>query len=133
MTFDRVRPLGELELLGVSAGAAAGGFVTAERLSGLPTGPSFALGAALGAGLFFAAARALDWKRRWTNPGAAALLGAAIAAAALAGTYARARAVALLGDRTAAERDLRAARERYEAMNAPRRVEQVDAELAALA
>jgi len=46
---------------------------------------------------------------------------------------ARARAAALLGDRAAAERDLRAARERYTALQAPHRVEQVDAKLAALA
>jgi class 3 adenylate cyclase/tetratricopeptide (TPR) repeat protein len=45
---------------------------------------------------------------------------------------ARARGAALLGDRAAARRDLRVARERYGALRAPRRVAQVDAELAAL-
>jgi adenylate cyclase len=45
----------------------------------------------------------------------------------------RARAAALLGDGPAAQRDLRAARERYAAMDAPYRVAQVDEALAALA
>jgi tetratricopeptide (TPR) repeat protein len=45
----------------------------------------------------------------------------------------RARAATLLGDRSTAERDLHAARERYQAMDAPQRVAQVDAALAALA
>ncbi len=105
LASNRVRPLGELELLGISAGAAGGGFFAAEQLSGLPAGPVFAVGAVVGAGLFLTAARALDRPRRWTNPGVAALLGACIGVAALAGSYARARedAVApvvawLLGD-----------------------------------
>jgi tetratricopeptide (TPR) repeat protein len=45
----------------------------------------------------------------------------------------RAQAADLLGDVAAAKRDLRAAREGYQAMEAPRRVAQADAELAALA
>ncbi|MEN8158811.1 MAG: AAA family ATPase, partial [Myxococcota bacterium] len=44
----------------------------------------------------------------------------------------RARAATLLGDTRAATRDLRAARERYLAMDAPRRVTEVDEALAAL-
>jgi len=91
LASGRVRPLGELELLGLSAGAAGGGFFAAEQLSGLPAGPVFAIGAALGAGLLLTAARTLDRPRRWTNLGVAALLGGCIAVAALAGSYARAR------------------------------------------
>jgi tetratricopeptide (TPR) repeat protein len=44
----------------------------------------------------------------------------------------RGRARALLGDREAAEQDLRAARERYSGMSAPRRVDEVDEALSAL-
>jgi adenylate cyclase len=46
---------------------------------------------------------------------------------------ARARAQALLGDTGAAARDLRAARDRYRAVGAPRRAAQAEAELTALA
>jgi hypothetical protein len=98
-------PLRELDWLGAAVGAAGGGFAAAQLV---PVGPAlvlFALGAALGGGLGWRAARALDRAQRGANLGALVFLGAAIGVAALAGTYARARrdAVAplvawLLGD-----------------------------------
>jgi iron complex transport system permease protein len=99
------RPLLELEGLALSVGAAAGGFALANALPALPALLAFAIGAAIGGALGFAIARALDRPRRAANLGVLVVLAAAIAAAALAGTYARARrdAVApivawLLGD-----------------------------------
>ena len=99
------RPLRELDWLGTTAGAAGGGFAAAQLAAGGPALALFALGAALGGGLGWRAARALDRSQRGANLGALVFLGAAIGVAALAGTYARARrdAVApltawLLGD-----------------------------------
>jgi iron complex transport system permease protein len=104
--------LRELEWLGLSVGAAGGGFAAVALGPALPALPvlgRFALGAIAGAALLFAAARFLDRPRRATNLGVLLLLAVAILAAALAGTYARARrdAVApivawLLGDLTGA-------------------------------
>jgi iron complex transport system permease protein len=84
----RERALFELELLALSAGAAGGGVALARGLGGAAALAVFALGAVVGAGLAFGAARALDRPRRWTNLAAAGLLVALVAAAALAGTYA---------------------------------------------
>lgn len=99
------RPLRELEILALSAGAAGGGFWLARGLSGAAGLLAFAAGAAAGAALFGFAARLLERPRRWTNLAAAGLLAVLAAIAALAGTYARERgdpvaaAVAwLLGD-----------------------------------
>jgi ABC-type Fe3+-siderophore transport system permease subunit len=99
------RPLGELALLGLSTGAAAGGFALAAGRSGASGLAAFGLGAALGALLLAAAVRAIDRPRRSTNLAAAALLAAMIGLGAVVGSYARARrdtvapAVAwLLGD-----------------------------------
>lgn len=103
------RPLRELEWLGASVGAAAGGFGLVLAMPGLPAFAAFAIGALLGGALLCGAARALDRPRRATNLGVLALLAVAILGAALAGTYARARrdAIAplvawLLGDLTGA-------------------------------
>jgi ABC-type Fe3+-siderophore transport system permease subunit len=99
------RPLGELELFALASGAAGGGFLLAGGRTGAAALVWFAAGALGGGAFLFAAARALARPARWTNLGAAALLAAGIASAALAGSYARARrdavapAVAwLLGD-----------------------------------
>jgi ABC-type Fe3+-siderophore transport system permease subunit len=101
----RSRPLGELELMAISGGAAGGGFATVQALGALPAAVAFGIGALAGAGLALAAVRAFDRAARWSNLAVALLLGAFIAVAALAGTYVRARqdAVAaatawLLGD-----------------------------------
>jgi ABC-type Fe3+-siderophore transport system permease subunit len=100
-----LRPLGELERLALTVGAAGGGFVAVGGRAGVPALLAFAAGALAGAGLLFGAVRALDRPRRSANLGVAVLLAALIGAAALTGTYARARrdlvapAVAwLLGD-----------------------------------
>jgi ABC-type Fe3+-siderophore transport system permease subunit len=99
------RPLRELAQLGAVAGAAGGGFAAAQLVPVAPALLPFALGAVLGGLAGWRAARALERPRRTANLGVLAFLGAAIAVAALAGTYARARrdAVAplvawLLGD-----------------------------------
>jgi iron complex transport system permease protein len=91
------RPLRELELLALSAGAAGGGFVAAHGRLGAAALAAFAVGSLLGAAASFAAVRALDRPRRWTNLGAAALLAAFAGAAALAGTYGRERRDGLAG------------------------------------
>jgi iron complex transport system permease protein len=98
------RPLRELAGLAISAGAAGGGFALATRTA-LPPPLAFVLGAGVGAAVAWLCVRALDRPRRATNLGASAVLVVAIAIAALAGSYARARsdfvapAVAwLLGD-----------------------------------
>jgi hypothetical protein len=103
------RPLRELDWLGATAGAAGGGFAAAQLATGAAALALFALGAALGGGLGWRAARWLDRAQRGANLGALVFLGAALGVAALAGTYARARrdAVAplvawLLGDLTRA-------------------------------
>jgi ABC-type Fe3+-siderophore transport system permease subunit len=103
------RPLRELEWLGASVGAAAGGFGAVVLATPLPPLAAFAAGALAGGALLFAAARALDRPRRLANLGVLALIAAAVFGAAVAGTYARARrdAVApivawLLGDLTGA-------------------------------
>jgi hypothetical protein len=99
------RPLRELAQLGAVAGAAGAGFAAAQHAAGGAALGLFALGAALGGFAGWRAALALERPRRGANLGVLAFLGAAIAVAALAGTYARARrdAVAplvawLLGD-----------------------------------
>jgi ABC-type Fe3+-siderophore transport system permease subunit len=99
------RPLRELAQLGAVAGAAGAGFAAAQLAAGGAALALFAVGAALGGFLGWRAALALARPRRAANLGVLAFLGAAIAVAALAGTYARARrdAVAplvawLLGD-----------------------------------
>jgi len=99
------RALRELEWLMAAVGAAAGGFAVARALPGVPGFVAFAAGASLGGAASLLAARALDRPRRATNLGVLAAIAVAILAAALAGTYARARrdAVAplvawLLGD-----------------------------------
>jgi len=99
------RPLRELGMLGISSGAAGGGFLLAAGRSGTAGLASFVAGAVLGATLFWALTRVLERPQRWTNLGVAAALAAMGTVAALAGTYARARtdavapAVAwLLGD-----------------------------------
>jgi ABC-type Fe3+-siderophore transport system permease subunit len=84
-----LRPLGELELFGLSAGAAGGGFVLSGSLASPAVG--FALGAVLGGGLALAAVRAIDRPCRWTNLAALGLLASFVGVAALTGTYARAR------------------------------------------
>ena len=91
------RPLRELEGFALSAGAAAGGFLAAQGRTGGLAFAAFTAGALGGAALLHAFARALDRPRRWTNPAAALLLAALIAAAALAGTYARARRDSVAG------------------------------------
>jgi len=97
LTLGSERPLRELEGFALSAGAAAGGFLAAHGRTGGLAFAAFAMGALLGGALLCALARALDRPRRWTNPAAALLLAALIAAAALAGTYARARRDAVAG------------------------------------
>jgi ABC-type Fe3+-siderophore transport system permease subunit len=99
------RPLRELAQLGAVAGAAGGGFAAAQLAAGGAALLLFALGAALGGFAGWRAALAFERPRRGANLGVLVVLGAAIAVAALAGTYARARrdAVAplvawLLGD-----------------------------------
>jgi len=103
------RPLRELEWLGASVGAAAGGFGAVVAAPSWPPLAAFAGGALAGAAVGVAAARALDRPRRLANAGVLALIAAAVFGAAVAGTYARARrdAVApivawLLGDLTGA-------------------------------
>lgn len=91
LSLGRVHPLGELRILAFSAGAAGGGFLAVELLPGAPAWGVFLPGAAGGAALLLAALRTLERPRRFTNLGAAALLGVSIAVAAVAGTYARAR------------------------------------------
>jgi hypothetical protein len=85
------RPLRELDWLGAVAGAAGGGFAAAQLAAGVPALALFGLGAALGGGLGWRAARWLDRAQRGANLGALVFLGAALGVAALAGTYARAR------------------------------------------
>jgi ABC-type Fe3+-siderophore transport system permease subunit len=87
----RVRALAELELFALAAGAAGGGFLLASGSHGVAAAARFALGAVLGGGLAFALARALDRPRRASNLGAALLLAVLTGAAALTGTFARAR------------------------------------------
>jgi iron complex transport system permease protein len=106
---DGERPMRELEWLAGSVGAAAGGFGAVVAAPNAPVWIAFAVGAVAGGALLFAAARALDRPHRATNLGVLALIAVAIFAAALAGTYVRARhdAVAaivtwLLGDLTGA-------------------------------
>jgi iron complex transport system permease protein len=106
---EEERPLRELEWLGASVGAAAGGFGAVVAAKSLPPLAAFAGGALAGGALLFATARALDRPRRVANLGVLALIAAAVFGAAVAGTYARARrdAVApivawLLGDLTGA-------------------------------
>jgi len=84
-----VRPLAELELLALSAGAAGGGFGLCSALGSPLLG--FALGAPAGAALALVLVRASDRPRRRANLGALALLATFVGVAALAGTYARAR------------------------------------------
>jgi ABC-type Fe3+-siderophore transport system permease subunit len=98
-----LRPLGELELLALSAGAAGGGFLLSGAFG--PPALGFALGALLGGGLALGAVRAIDRPRRSTNLAALALLATFVGVGALTGTYARARsglvapaAAWLLGD-----------------------------------
>jgi len=85
------RRLRELEILALSTGAAGGGFIAAQGRAGAAALVAFTAGALAGATLFFALVRALDRPKRSTNLAAAVLLAALIGAAALAGTYARAR------------------------------------------
>jgi ABC-type Fe3+-siderophore transport system permease subunit len=99
------RPLRELAQLGAVAGAAGAGFAAASLAAGGAALVLFALGAAAGGFAGWRVAAALDRAQRGANLGVLAFLGVAIAVAALAGTYARARrdAVAplvawLLGD-----------------------------------
>jgi iron complex transport system permease protein len=99
------RPLRELAQLGAVTGAAGAGFAAASLAAGPAALALFALGAAAGGFVGRRAALALELPRRGSNLGVLAFLGVAIGAAALAGTYARARrdAVAplvawLLGD-----------------------------------
>jgi hypothetical protein len=99
------RPLRELEWLGAAAGAAGGGFAAAQLAPGAPGLALFLPGAALGGGIGWRLACALDRAQRGANLGVLVFLAAALGIAALAGTYARARrdAVAplvawLLGD-----------------------------------
>src|SRR4030095_2421980 len=106
---DGERPMRELEWLAGSVGAAAGGFGAVVAAPNAPVWIAFAVGAVAGGALLFAAARALDRPHRATNLRALARIAVAIFAAALAGTYVRARhdAVAaivtwLLGDLTGA-------------------------------
>jgi iron complex transport system permease protein len=91
LEVGRVRPLFELELFAAAAGAAGAGFLAAGAREGGAALAAFALGATLGGVAGAGLARALDRPARWTNLAAAAILVAGIAAAALAGTYARAR------------------------------------------
>jgi len=91
LTEGRVRALAELEIFALVAGAAGGGFLLASASRGAASFALFAGGAVAGGGLAFALARALDRPRRAANLGAALLLAALVGAAALAGTYARAR------------------------------------------
>lgn len=100
-----VRPLGEVEVLAVSAGAAGGGFVLAGTQTGATALLLFALGAVAGALGLVVVVRRLDRPRRWTNLAVVLLIAVLAGVAALAGTYVRTRrdAVAtvatwLLGD-----------------------------------
>jgi iron complex transport system permease protein len=102
---SREPALRELSLLAVSTGAAAGGFALANALPSLPAPLAFVAGAALGAGLLLAGVRLADRPHRAANLAVAGLLVVMIGAAALGGTYARARrdfvaplATWLLGD-----------------------------------
>ena len=91
LVLDRDRRLRELEIFALATGAAGGGFLAAQGRSDFGAFVAFAAGALAGAGLLLALARALERPQRWTNPLAAILLAALVGAAALAGTYARAR------------------------------------------
>ena len=91
LASSTARPLGELEILALSTGAAGGGFVLAGDGTGTRALVAFIAGAVLGAALLFALVRALDRPKRWTNLGAIVLLAAMIGIAAVAGSYARAR------------------------------------------
>lgn len=84
--------LGGLGLFALSWGGAAGAFGAAQSV-GVGAGAWLAaiLGGAVGAGLAFTAVRAIDRPARWTNFAAAALIAAGVGAAALVGSYARAR------------------------------------------
>jgi ABC-type Fe3+-siderophore transport system permease subunit len=85
------RPLRELEILAVSTGAAAGGFLLAQLAAGTAALVCFAFGALGGAGSFLAIVRSLDRSQRWTNLLVAAALAAMAGIAALVGTYVRER------------------------------------------
>jgi ABC-type Fe3+-siderophore transport system permease subunit len=87
----RVRALAELELFALVTGAAAGGFLLAGGARGIAAAALFAAGALGGGALALALARALDRPRRAANLGAALLLAVLAGAAALTGTFARAR------------------------------------------
>ncbi len=91
LVLDLDRRLRELEIFALSTGAAGGGFLAAQGRSGVAALVAFTLAAIVGAALLFALVRALDRAQRWTNLAAGMLLAGLIAAAALAGTYARAR------------------------------------------
>jgi iron complex transport system permease protein len=91
LAAGRERPLRELEWLALSAGAAGGGFLLAQGLSGAGALLAFAAGAAAGGAVLFFLARFLARPRRWTNLAAAALLAGLATIAALAGTYSRER------------------------------------------
>ncbi len=91
LTSGAARPLGELEILALSTGAAGGGFLLAGSGTGTLAWVAFLAGAALGAALLFGLVRFLDRPKRWTNLGVAALLAAMIGIAAVAGSYARVR------------------------------------------
>lgn len=102
-----VRPWEELERLALATGAAGGGFVLAQGHRGTIALLLFALGAVLGALLFWTVVRALDRPQRWTNLAVAVVVAALAGTAAFPGSFARARtdfiapAVAwLLGDLT---------------------------------
>jgi ABC-type Fe3+-siderophore transport system permease subunit len=91
LAAGRTRPLGELEILAISVGAASGGFLLAGQRTGSAALVLFAAGAMIGAVVLVAPARALDRPRRWTNLAVALLTAVLAGAAALVGTYARAR------------------------------------------
>jgi iron complex transport system permease protein len=91
LAAGRTRPLGELEVLALSVGAASGGFLLAGPRSGSAALALFAGGAGAGALLLVALVRALDRPRRWTNLAIALLTATFAGAAALAGTYVRGR------------------------------------------
>lgn len=88
----RVRPLGELALFAATTFGAGAGFLAAEAAPGAFALAVFAVAALAAIVGVVPAIRALDRPRPATNLVAAGLLVAGIGAAALAGTYARARA-----------------------------------------
>jgi len=85
------RPLRELDILAVSTGAAAGGFLLAQHDAGSAALVRFAVGAVAGAGLLLVVVRFLDRSQRWTNLLVAAALAGMAGIAALVGTYVRER------------------------------------------